>query len=100
MNQKLNNPIMIAAWPGMGHVAVTACYYLISKLQMEVMAEYATSDFYDVDHVAVESGLVQPFRYPKNQFFAWRNPEDGGNDLLVFIGNPSPLWVNTTSVAS
>ncbi len=86
---KLNDPILIAAWPGMGHVAVTACYYLIAKLQMEFRAEYLTSDLFDADHVVVDSGLVQPFRYPKNQFFVWRNPEEG-SDLLVFIGEAQP----------
>lgn len=88
-NKQLNDPILIAAWPGMGHVAVSACYYLIAKLQMDVMAEYASSELFDVDHVSVESGLVLPFRYPKNQFFVWRNP-DGGSDLLVFIGEAQP----------
>ena len=86
---KLNDPILIAAWPGMGHVAVTACYYLIAKLKMEFRAEYHTSDLFDVDHVVIDSGLVQPFRYPKNQFFVWRNP-NGGNDLLIFIGEAQP----------
>ena len=73
----------------MGHVAATACYYLIAKLEMEFHAEYAASELFDVDHVAVESGLIQPFRYPKNQLFVWRNPT-GGSDLLVFIGEAQP----------
>jgi proteasome assembly chaperone (PAC2) family protein len=86
---KLNDPILIAAWPGMGHVAVTACYYLIAKLEMEFRAEYLANDLFDVDHVVIKSGLAQPFRYPKNQFFVWRNP-NGGSDLLVFIGEAQP----------
>lgn len=85
----LNNPILIASWPGMGHVALTACYYLIAKLKMEFRAEYATSDLFDVDYVSVKGGLAQPFRYPRNKFFAWRNP-NGGNDLLIFIGEAQP----------
>jgi proteasome assembly chaperone (PAC2) family protein len=59
-------------------------------LGFEFRAEYATSDLFDVDHVAVQAGLVQPFRYPKNQFFVWHNP-DGGSDLIVFIGEAQPL---------
>lgn len=85
----LNQPILIAAWPGMGQVALTASYYLIAKLKMDVMAEYVSSELFDVDHVSVADGLVQPFRYPKNQFFAWRNP-GGGSDLLVFMGEAQP----------
>ena len=87
--QNLNNPILIAAWPGMGHVALTASYYLIAKLGMEVLVEYASSELFDVDHVSVADGRIQPFRYPKNQIFVWRHPS-GGNDLLVFIGEAQP----------
>ena len=86
---QLKNPIFLAAWPGMGQVAITACYYLISKLKMAFRAEYASSELFDADHVIVEAGVVQPFRYPKNQVFAWRNP-DGDHDLLVFIGEAQP----------
>lgn len=90
MQQKeLNKPILVAAWPGMGHVAVSACYYLIAKLKMEFRAEYAATELYEPDHVVIESGLVQPFRYPKSQVFAWRNPS-GGRDLMVFIGEAQP----------
>lgn len=85
----LNKPILVAAWPGMGHVAVTACYYMIAKLKMEFRAEYAASELFDVDHVIVDSGLVQPFRYPKNQVFVWKNPSDE-RDLMVFIGEAQP----------
>ena len=88
-SKQLQNPTMIAAWPGMGFVAMTACYYLISKLKMELRAEYASTELFDVDHVPIEAGLVQPFRYPKNQVFAWKSP-DGENDLLIFMGEAQP----------
>ena len=35
---KLNKPWLVAVWPGMGHVAVNAAYYLMAKLG--VFAEY------------------------------------------------------------
>ena len=88
-NKSLNEPILIASWPGMGHVALTASYYLIAKLKMEMMAEYLTNDLFEVDHVSIADGIVQPFRYPKNQFFGWRNPNQGP-DLLVFMGEAQP----------
>ncbi len=64
---------------------------LLPDLQIEdgIPREYATGDLFDVDHVPVEGGLAQPFRYPKNQFFVWRNPQ-GGSDLLIFIGEAQP----------
>jgi proteasome assembly chaperone (PAC2) family protein len=39
--------------------------------------------------VVIQSGLVQPFRYPKNQVFSYKSP-DGKNDLLIFIGEAQP----------
>ena len=29
---KLKNPWLVAVWPGMGHVAMSAGYYLMAKL--------------------------------------------------------------------
>ena len=56
---------------------------------MEMIVEYQASELFDVDHVTVNQGLVQPFRYPKSQFFGWKNPEDG-RDLVLFIGEAQP----------
>ncbi len=86
---ELEQPIMVAVWPGMGQVAITAGYYLMAKLEMEMIVEFAASELFDVDHVSVNQGLVQPFRYPKSQFFGWKNPGDGP-DLVVFIGEAQP----------
>jgi len=48
---KLNHPWFVAAWPGMGNVAITAGYYLLAKLGMHVIAEYEAADLFDVEHV-------------------------------------------------
>ena len=37
---KLNQPWMVAVWPGMGHVAISAGYYLMAKLGMHILAEF------------------------------------------------------------
>ena len=31
---KLRDPYLVAVWPGMGHVALAAGYYLLAKLEM------------------------------------------------------------------
>ena len=85
----MKNPWMVAVWPGMGHVAISAGYYLMAKLQMEHVSDFATDDLFDVDSVEVKSGLIGPARLPKNRIFAWSNP-DGEHDLLVFIGEAQP----------
>ena len=86
---KMKNPWMVAVWPGMGQVAISAGYYLMAKLQMEHVSDFSADDLFDVDAVEVKNGLIGPARLPKNRVFAWSNP-DGEHDLLVFIGEAQP----------
>lgn len=86
---KLNHPWLVAVWPGMGNVALNAGVYLLSKLGMNVMAEYAAGELFDVDHVEVKEGLLRLGRRPRNLFFAWKDPGQQ-HDLLVFLGEAQP----------
>jgi uncharacterized protein len=86
---KLNRPWLVAVWPGMGHVALNAGYYLLSQLGMDVAAELDAGELFDIDHVEVKNGLIQPARRPRNRFFVWVDPE-GEHDLLVFLGEAQP----------
>jgi len=86
---KLKNPWLIAVWPGMGHVAVSAGYYLISKLDMHVLAEFSPLGLFEVDHVEVKDGIIRPGRLPRSRFFLWRDPAER-HDLVVFMGEAQP----------
>jgi predicted ATP-grasp superfamily ATP-dependent carboligase len=86
---KLNHPWLVAVWPGMGHVALNAGYYLLAKLGMNVIAELEAGDLFDVDHVEVKEGIIQPGRRPRNRFFLWPDPACE-RDLVVFLGEAQP----------
>ena len=86
---KMKDPWMVAVWPGMGQVAISAGYYLMAKLEMEHVADFAADNLFDVEAVEVKDGLIAPARLPKNRIYAWSNP-DGDHDLLVFIGEAQP----------
>lgn len=86
---KLKDPWMVAVWPGMGHVALNAGIYLLSKMEMTVVAEFEAPDLFDIDHVEVKDGLVQPARRPRNRFFVWKDPNER-HDLVVFLGEAQP----------
>jgi uncharacterized protein len=86
---KLRNPWLIAVWPGMGNVAVSAGYYLMAKLGMHLLAEFPARELFDVDHVEVKNGLIQPGRLPRSRMFVWNDPS-GRHDLVVFIGEAQP----------
>jgi proteasome assembly chaperone (PAC2) family protein len=86
---KLNKPWLVAVWPGMGHVAISAGYYLMAKLGMHVLAEFSPRGLFEVDHVDIKKGLIRTGRLPRSRFFVWRNP-GGEHDIIVFIGEAQP----------
>jgi proteasome assembly chaperone (PAC2) family protein len=86
---KLHHPWLVAVWPGMGSVAVTAGYYLMAKLGMHLLAEYNAGDLFDVNHVEVKAGLIQGGRMPRNRFFVWKDPKHQ-HDVVVFLGEAQP----------
>jgi proteasome assembly chaperone (PAC2) family protein len=73
----------------MGHVAISAGYYLASKLGMHVLAEFSPEQLFEVEHVEVKGGLVQAGRLPRSRVFVWRDPRQQ-RDLVVFIGEAQP----------
>jgi hypothetical protein len=86
---KLNHPWLVAVWPGMGHVALNAGYYMLAKLDMAVLAELDAGELFDIDHVEVKEGMIEPARRPRNRFFVWNDPEKK-RDLVVFLGEAQP----------
>jgi proteasome assembly chaperone (PAC2) family protein len=86
---RLNNPWFVAVWPGMGHVAVSAGFYLISKLGMDLHKEVSPAGLFDVDHVEVVDGIIQATELPRNRYFVYRDPQ-GKRDGVVFIGEAQP----------
>ena len=73
----------------MGHVAITGGYYLLAKLGMHLLAEFAPSALFDFEHVEVSNGLIRMGRLPQSRFFVWIDPNKQ-RDIIVFIGEAQP----------
>jgi uncharacterized protein len=86
---QLKNPYLVAVWPGMGHVAISAGYYLMAKLGMHVLAEFSPKGLFEVEHADVKGGLIRTGRLPRSRFFVWKDPR-GQHDIVVFIGEAQP----------
>lgn len=86
---QLNSPWFVAVWPGMGNVAVSAGFYLISKLEMHLHAEVRAEGLFDIEHVDVVDGIIQSAAMPRNRYFIYRDP-NGQRDGIVFIGEAQP----------
>lgn len=86
---QLEHPWFVAVWPGMGHVAISAGYYLMAKLGMDQLAEFRAEELFDVEHVEVRGGLVRTGRLPRSRLFLWKDPS-GRHDIIVFVGEAQP----------
>jgi predicted ATP-grasp superfamily ATP-dependent carboligase len=80
---------MVAAWPGMGNVAVIAAGYLIRELKIDETGELSAAGHFDINEVSVKDGLITPVRPPRGIICRWTNPGPG-RDLIVFIGEAQP----------
>lgn len=92
---QLNHPWLVAVWPGMGNVALNAGVYLMAKMDVELLAELDAGEFFDVNHVEVKGGIVQPGRRPRNRFFVWRDPAKK-RDVVILVGEAQPATGNYT----
>ncbi|HUV76018.1 MAG TPA: PAC2 family protein [Dehalococcoidales bacterium] len=85
----LNSPNMLAAWPGVGNVAIIVAAYLERKLGFKELGEIRASHFFDPIGVLVKNNLVEAPQFPQSRFYYWKN-KGGGSDTILFIGEDQP----------
>ena len=96
---ELKNPALVAAfqgWPDAGEVASGALRYLVRNLAATRFAELTPEEFYVFTETRPHSVQQRPgqrnLRWPSNDFYYW-NGQDGGRDLLLFLGRePNLRW--------
>ncbi len=86
---RLNAPNMLAAWPGIGNVAIIIANYLKSKLHFKELGALEASYFFDPVGVLVKDNVVEAPDFPQSRFYYWKN-EQGKSDLILFIGDDQP----------
>jgi len=84
----LRDPSFIAAWPGMGGVAVIAAKHLKDELGAEEFGSIEPYDFFDLGAISVQDHIVEEPEFPESKFYFWES--GGGKDLIIFIGEAQP----------
>jgi hypothetical protein len=84
----LNEPNMLAAWPGISNVAMIAASYIARKLEFKELAEVRAPYFFDPIGVMVRNNVVEEPQFPQSRFYYWKNPK--GNDIILFMGDAQP----------
>ena len=72
---RLKDPVMLAAWPGMGNAALGGLDYLRRKMEAVPLGEIDTSSFSAPEAVIIEKGLAQLPRQAKNLLYFTRRPD-------------------------
>lgn len=83
------NPVFIAAWPGMGHVALKSAEYLKNKLGAQLFARMPGQRFFHPTDINITNSIIQNINLPEGRFYFWQDP-NGKNDLIIFIGDQQP----------
>jgi hypothetical protein len=86
---ELKNPLMVAAWPGMGGVAIIAARYLAEKLGAEEFGSIEPEEFFDLSGVLIEDNVVTEIEFPESKFYFWESGK--GSDWIIFVGDAQPL---------
>tara|TARA_R110002072_G_scaffold273219_4_gene433844 strand:- start:39538 stop:40512 length:975 start_codon:yes stop_codon:yes gene_type:complete len=85
---RLDDPWLVAVWPGMGSVARLVGAYLSQQLAVQHIADLA-DETYTPPAVQVQNGLIQPVPSPRQSLSGWRHPT-GGRDLVIFESEAQP----------
>lgn len=81
---------LIAAWPGMGNVAVICAAYLIRKLGLEPAAEMPPQGRFDVGAIEVRAGVIAAPTVPRSVFYRAPGSQPGDPGLTVFLADGQP----------
>jgi len=82
---------MLASWPGIGDVSLTAAKYLVEKLNAAEIGEIEPVNFFEPVGVTVKENVVESPRFPESKFYYWQYPK-AGKGLVIFIGEEQPAF--------
>ncbi|TET41092.1 MAG: hypothetical protein E3J60_05355 [Dehalococcoidia bacterium] len=81
--------VMLASWPGIGDVSLTAAKYLVEKLNAAEIGEIEPVNFFEPMGVTVRDNVVDSPRFPENKFYYWQSAK-AKQSLVIFIGEEQP----------
>jgi len=82
---------MLASWPGIGDVSLTAAKYLVEKLNAAEIGEIEPVNFFEPVGVTVRENVVESPHFPESKFYYWQYPK-AGKGLVIFIGEEQPAF--------
>jgi proteasome assembly chaperone (PAC2) family protein len=83
----LENPILVAGWPGIGNIGIIAVDTLRGILGAEEFGEIEPWDFFYPKRILIRKGVLEYLEFPSSKFYFKRT---GSKDIIFFIGEEQP----------
>jgi len=84
---ELENPVLIAGWPGIGNVGIIAVDTLREVLRAEEFGEIEPWDFFYPKKILIRNGELKDLEFPSNKFYFKKTEK---RDLIFFTGEEQP----------
>ncbi len=84
---KLDNPVLIACWPGIGNVGIIAANSLRRKTDAIEMGHIEPWDFFYPNKVTIQQGQLTSLEFPRSTFYYAKT---GKGDILFFLAGEQP----------
>ena len=84
---QLENPILIASWPGIGNIGIIAVDTLRGKLEAEEFGEIEPQEFFYPKRVLIRKGVLECLEFPSSKFYF---KKIRGTDIIFFVGEEQP----------
>jgi len=83
----VENPVLIASWPGIGNIGIIAVDTLRGLLKAEEFGEIEPWEFFYPRRVFIRKGVLEHLEFPSSKFFFKKT---GTKDIIFFIGEEQP----------
>lgn len=84
---ELENPVLIASWPGIGNIGIIAVDALRGAFRAEEFAEIEPWDFFYPNKVIIRNGELTDLEFPSSRFYFRKTDR---RDLMFFVGEEQP----------
>jgi proteasome assembly chaperone (PAC2) family protein len=83
----IENPVLVACWPGIGNIGVMAVDALRGGLDAEEFGEIESWDFFYPNRVSIKHGELKTLEFPSTRFYFKKTDT---RDLIFLIGEEQP----------
>jgi hypothetical protein len=87
-NPKLCRPYLVAAWSGMGAVAILTVNFLRQGLGAQDLGEIDPYHFFSPSQIVIKDRLLQTPNFPDSRFYFCET--GAAHDLIFFVGTDQP----------